>query len=226
MRWLTSTLPAPTAAGGRALTSVPPGPTTCTGRSEPPLAGMRRIDRGAQREGDRRHGDRGDRVDVAARLRIGAGEVEGDLVAGDGDGHHDARRALLVRRRARGVEHVLAAPATVGQRAPARPACVARRSRHLARTARRRARRGARSRPRWRRSARRGRRPARRACATRRAAGRAAPPCSGSAGCGSPPAGSRWRRPGSSRARRRRRRRGAPGSPPTRSVRARRRTPG
>ena len=42
-----------------------------------------RVDGGAQREGDRRHGDGRDGVDVAARLRIRAGEVEGDLVAGD-----------------------------------------------------------------------------------------------------------------------------------------------
>src|SRR5918992_2135517 len=39
-RWLTSTLPAPTAAGGRAATTVPGGATTRTGRSAPPLAGM------------------------------------------------------------------------------------------------------------------------------------------------------------------------------------------
>ena len=49
-------------------------------------------------------------------LRVGAGEVEGDLVAGDRDGHDDPRRALLVGRGAGGVEHVLEAPAAVGQR--------------------------------------------------------------------------------------------------------------
>ena len=38
-RWLTSTLPAPTAAGGRAFTIVPGGAITVTGRSAPPLAG-------------------------------------------------------------------------------------------------------------------------------------------------------------------------------------------
>ena len=38
-RWDTSTLPAPTAAGGRASTTVPGRATTCTGRRAPPLAG-------------------------------------------------------------------------------------------------------------------------------------------------------------------------------------------
>ncbi|MBV6510264.1 MAG: hypothetical protein JJLCMIEE_03395 [Acidimicrobiales bacterium] len=40
MRWLTSTLPAPTAAGGSAATIVPRGAMTVTGRSAPPLAGI------------------------------------------------------------------------------------------------------------------------------------------------------------------------------------------
>src|SRR5919201_4923788 len=39
-RWLTSTLPAPTAAGGRAATTVPAGATIDTGRIAPPLAGI------------------------------------------------------------------------------------------------------------------------------------------------------------------------------------------
>src|SRR6266511_3861325 len=39
-RWLTSTLPAPTAAGGNAATKDPGGATTVTGRIAPPLAGM------------------------------------------------------------------------------------------------------------------------------------------------------------------------------------------
>src|SRR5688572_18971149 len=40
MRWETSTLPAPTAAGGRAATTEPKGATTDTGRMEPPLEGI------------------------------------------------------------------------------------------------------------------------------------------------------------------------------------------
>src|SRR3954449_2274798 len=39
-RWLTSTLPAPTATGGCAATIVPSGATTRNGRNAPPLAGM------------------------------------------------------------------------------------------------------------------------------------------------------------------------------------------
>src|SRR5215217_9307712 len=39
-RWLTSTLPAPTATGGRAATIDPAGAMTRTGRMAPPLAGM------------------------------------------------------------------------------------------------------------------------------------------------------------------------------------------
>ena len=39
IRWLTSTLPAPTAAGKRAATSVPTGAITSTGRIAPALAG-------------------------------------------------------------------------------------------------------------------------------------------------------------------------------------------
>ena len=55
------------------------------------------------------------------RLRIGPREVEGDLVSIDRDGHDDARRSLLVGSGARGVDHVLASPATVGQRGQDRP---------------------------------------------------------------------------------------------------------
>ena len=40
MRWLISTLPAPTAAGGSAATNVPDGATTSTGRIAPPLEGI------------------------------------------------------------------------------------------------------------------------------------------------------------------------------------------
>ncbi len=39
-RWLTSTLPAPTATGGAAATIEPRGATTVTGTRAPPLAGM------------------------------------------------------------------------------------------------------------------------------------------------------------------------------------------
>src|SRR6187455_1932389 len=39
-RWLTSTLPAPTAAGNSAATIVPDGAITVTGRIAPPFAGI------------------------------------------------------------------------------------------------------------------------------------------------------------------------------------------
>ena len=77
-RWLTSTLPAPTAAGGRrvhdrarrARSRAPAGAT-------PPLAGMVGSS-AAQREHDRADRHRLDGVHVAAALRVGAGEVERD----------------------------------------------------------------------------------------------------------------------------------------------------
>src|SRR5947209_17181722 len=40
MRWLTSTLPAPTATGNVAATMEPGGATTRKGRNAPPLAGI------------------------------------------------------------------------------------------------------------------------------------------------------------------------------------------
>ena len=48
----------------------------CTGRMAPPLAGMVGSSDGAQRELDRAHGHRFDRMDVARTLRAGAGEVD------------------------------------------------------------------------------------------------------------------------------------------------------
>ena len=113
-RWLTSTLPAPTATGGRAATIVPGGATTRTGRSAPPLAGMVGSITERSANATARHGHRLDRVDVAGALRVGAGEVEGDGVARDRDVHDDARRPLLVSGGPERVDHVVEAPRAVG----------------------------------------------------------------------------------------------------------------
>ena len=83
-RWLTSTLPAPTAAGATALTSEPSGRHDVHRTQHPAVGRERRIGGGAHGEGHRADGDRLDRVDVAGALRCRAGEVEGDLVAGHG----------------------------------------------------------------------------------------------------------------------------------------------
>ena len=69
----------------------PAGATTCTGRRAPPLAGMVGSVAAAERERHRAHGHRLDRVDVARLLRVGAGEVEGDV----------RRRRCAPRRRSR-----------------------------------------------------------------------------------------------------------------------------
>src|SRR3954447_1275987 len=89
-RWLTSTLPAPTAAGGRAATMVPAGATIETGRMAPPLAGIVGSGggegpavggdggSGGEGKGEAPRADRHrlDGVDVAGPLGVGAGEVE------------------------------------------------------------------------------------------------------------------------------------------------------
>ena len=98
-RWLTSTLPAPTATGSRAATTEPGG---CEHPDRPQHAAVRGdvgIDDRSQREHDRAHRHGLDRVHDPGALRVGAREVERDRVAGDGDRHADARRAR--RRRGR-----------------------------------------------------------------------------------------------------------------------------
>ena len=141
-RWLTSTLPAPTAAGGRAATTVPAGATTSTARRPPPLAGT--VGSRAQRSGEDRgaDGDRLHRVDVAPPLRVGAGEVEGDGVAGRCARPRRwwsaaAARAPSRRSRARRWRSTRRRAARPGRRA-----CGARRRRGPRRAARRPARPG------------------------------------------------------------------------------------
>ncbi len=106
-RWLTSTLPAPTATGGTAATTVPARRDHAHRPQRAAVGGERGIGDGADRERDRAHRHRLDRVDVAGPLRVGAGEVERDVVALDAHLDHDARRRLLLRTRAGGVEHVV-----------------------------------------------------------------------------------------------------------------------
>ena len=138
-RWLTSTLPAPTATGGTAATTVPAGAITRTGRMRAAVRRDRRVGDGADRERDRAHGHRLDRVHVARPLRVGAGEVErrrrrrrpsasttmrvGDCCSGRGPAESSTSSNV---------------PATVGQVARAPRACGARRSRGSRRAARRR----------------------------------------------------------------------------------------
>ena len=203
MRWLTSTLPAPTAAGRLSGHERAGRRDDVDGTKRAAVGGDGRVDRGAEREGNRRHGDGLDGVDVAAGLRVRAGEVEGDLVAGERDRDDDPGRALLVRRRAGGVEDVLEPPAAVGEGGQHRSHAALAVGDDLVDGRVRRARPAAARRPRWRRAGRRGRRRAPRACGMRPAGGRAARRCSGSAGCGGPPARCRSRRPAWSRARRR-----------------------
>jgi hypothetical protein len=107
-RWLTSTLPAPTATGSVALTIVPGGAITVTGRSAPPLLGMvgSSTDRKANATAD---GHRFDRVDVAVPLRRGAREVELDVGALDGDRDHDPARQLLRHSGPERIDDVLSA---------------------------------------------------------------------------------------------------------------------
>ena len=68
-RWLTSTLPAPTAAGGRAATIVPGGATTVHRPHGAAVGRDGRVGGRPQGEGDGAHGHRLDRVDVARPLR-------------------------------------------------------------------------------------------------------------------------------------------------------------
>ena len=223
-RWLTSTLPAPTAAGGAAFDERA-GRRDHGDRAQRAAVGReRRIGRRPHRERDRADGHRLDRVDVARPLGIGAGEVERDLVARDGDRDGDRRR----RPAGRGADRSCRArPRSATCRRAARaapPGRAARRSRAPRRTARRRARpvgpRPTALAPTWA-----SRSPAplvgrarvgqQRAPAPRRSAA--------SAGCAGPPRRSRWRRPASSRARCRPHRRGGPGSRPTRPAAVRRR---
>ena len=119
MRWLTSTLPAPTAAGKRAATNVPSGAITETGRIVPALAGSvgsRRAPQGERHAGD---GHRLHRVHVAGRLRIRPGEVEHQPTARGLDPAADHRRVLLIRSWTGGVHDVGGRPLTVAQRRPA-----------------------------------------------------------------------------------------------------------
>ena len=167
-------------------------------------------------------GDRLDGVDVAAPLRVGAGEVEGDRLAVERHGDDDRRPGAAGRRRARSSRGRRRTSTSRRAARRARRASVARRSRRPRRAAAPaisasrstpthvgadlgvevagpfvgRARVGASARPTRRRSSR-------------------------TAECAGPPAGSRWRPPGSTPARRRRRRRGGPGWPPTRRARRR-----
>ncbi len=115
-RWLTSTFPAPTAAGGRAATIVPAGAMTSTGRNAPPLAGIVGSVATRRRERDRRDSDRLDRVHVAGALWVGAREVERDAVTGHSDGDHDARRTLLIGGLTGRVDDVLERPCAVAHR--------------------------------------------------------------------------------------------------------------
>ena len=84
-RWLTSTLPAPTAAGGAAATTEPGGATTRTGRSAPPLAGMVGSVADRRAKATARHGHRLDGVDVAGRCASVPVKSKRDRVAVDGD---------------------------------------------------------------------------------------------------------------------------------------------
>ena len=114
-RWLTSTLPAPTATGGTAATTVPGGAITCTGRIVPPLAGS--------------VGSVTARIANATALTVTASTaftlpgrcasvpVKSNVTSSPLDAHldDDPRRRLLFRARAGGVEHVVGDEASVGE---------------------------------------------------------------------------------------------------------------
>ena len=120
-RWLTSTLPAPTAAGGRAATRVPPGATIDTGRMAPPLAGI------VGSVADRRANDTALIVTAStaftlpARCVVGAREVEGGGLAVDPQRQRDASRLALIGTGASGVDRVLERPGAVGEVGQGRP---------------------------------------------------------------------------------------------------------
>ena len=97
-------------------TSVPPGPTTCTGRSEPPLAGM--VGSTAVRSANAT----ADTVTASTALTLpracGSVPVKSKVISSPAIVTVTTirRRALLVGAGAGGVEHVLEPPPAVGQR--------------------------------------------------------------------------------------------------------------
>ena len=91
-----STLPAATAAGGRALTRQPSGAAHGDRHERTGRCGHVRIGQRADDEQARRRGHRQRAVEVAVVLRRRAGEVELELLTGDRDGH--AQLQLAVRR--------------------------------------------------------------------------------------------------------------------------------
>ena len=121
--------------GRDAATTVPAGAITRTGRMAPPFAGIVGSVADAERERDRAHRHRLDRVHVARPLRRRAGEVERGGVAGDRD--RDARSVRASAGAGRGPAESSTSVnvvAAVGEPRAARRACAARRSRRSRRT--------------------------------------------------------------------------------------------
>ena len=75
-RWLTSTLPAPTATGGTAATTVPGCVTTRTGRIAPPFAGIDGSVAVRMANATALTVTASTALTLPGALRIGAGEVE------------------------------------------------------------------------------------------------------------------------------------------------------